>query len=244
MRTVSCSQSCSASIAGLLQAQVGRFSQPLRAQLSQVDGGSQGEQALVGADVAGRLFAADMLLASLQREHEAAFAAAVDRLADDPARHAADELLAAGHDAQVGAAVGQGRAERLPFGHGDVGPVVARALQQAQADRIEHGDEQRAPRRGRPRQSHRHLRCSRRSWAAAARRRPFGRRRAAARSAGATDALGVGDRDQFGIEVLQIGRDRLADTRDGANRARRHGRSGGVQLMAISTASAAALPPS
>ena len=77
----------------LAQAQLGRLAQALRAQRGQVDAGPQGEQALVGADVARGLFAADVLLAGLQRQHPAALAAAVDRLAGDAARHAADELL-------------------------------------------------------------------------------------------------------------------------------------------------------
>ena len=116
-------------VAGLLQAEVGRFAQALRAEQREVDRRSQGEQALVRADVARGLFAADVLLAGLQREHEAALAAAVDRLAGDAARHAADELLAAGHDAEVRAAVLHRRAERVAFGDGDVGAPIAGPLQ-------------------------------------------------------------------------------------------------------------------
>ena len=84
-----------------------------------------------------------MLLAGLQRQHPAALAAAIDRLAGDPARHAAHELLAAGHDAQVRPAERHRAAQRLPFGHDDVGAVVAGPLEQAQADRIDRHDEQR-----------------------------------------------------------------------------------------------------
>ena len=69
-----------------------------------------------------------MLLAGLQRQHPAAAAAAVDGLADEPAGHAAEELLAAGQDAQVRPAEGHGDAQRLAFGHDDVGAVVARPL--------------------------------------------------------------------------------------------------------------------
>ena len=83
---------------------------------------------MVGADVARGFFAADVLLAGLQREDEAAFAAAVDGFAGDAAGHAADEFFAAGHDAEVGAAVLHGRAERVAFGDGDVGAPVAGAF--------------------------------------------------------------------------------------------------------------------
>ena len=117
------------SVARFLQAEVGRFAQPLRTEQRQIDRRPQGEQALVRADVARGLFAADVLLAGLQREHEAALAAAIDRLAGDAARHAADEAFAAGHDAEVGAAVLHGRAQRLPFGDGDVGAPIAGPLQ-------------------------------------------------------------------------------------------------------------------
>ena len=108
-------------VSRLLQAEVGGFFQALRAEQGEVDRGAEGEQALVRADVARGLFAADVLLAGLQREDEAAFAAAVDGFAGDAARHAADELFAAGHDAEVRAAILHRRAERLAFGDGDVG---------------------------------------------------------------------------------------------------------------------------
>ena len=116
---------------------------PGRAHQRQVDRRAQGQQALVGADVAGGLFAADVLLAGLQRQHPAAAAAAIDGLADQPAGHAADELLAAGHDAQVRPAEGHRVAQRLPFGHDDVGPVSPGRFEQPQADRIDRDDQQR-----------------------------------------------------------------------------------------------------
>ena len=80
-------------VARFLQAEVGGFAQALRAEEGEVDRGAEGEEALVGADVARGLFAADVLLAGLQREDEAAFAAAVDGLAGDAAGHAADEAF-------------------------------------------------------------------------------------------------------------------------------------------------------
>src|SRR5205807_5404626 len=88
-------------------------------------------QALVGANVTRGLFAANVLLAGLQREHPAAATAAIERLTSDSPRHAADELLFAGHDAQIRSAVKQRRAERLTFGDCHVGAQIARPLQHA-----------------------------------------------------------------------------------------------------------------
>ena len=51
-------------------------------------------------------------------------------------------VLAAGHDAQVGPAERHRVAQRLSLGHDDVGAVVARPAQQAQADRIDAHDRQ------------------------------------------------------------------------------------------------------
>src|SRR5581483_7169561 len=133
----------------LPRAEFGRLFQALRSEGGEVGRRSQGEQALVGADVARRLLPADVLLARLERQDEAALALAIDRLADQPARHLADERLldvrpgaSAGQDSQVGPAEGHRVAEALPLGDGDVRPVVARTLQQADADRVEADDEQ------------------------------------------------------------------------------------------------------
>ena len=47
----------------------------------------------------------------------------------------------AGHKAQVGAAEGQGHAQRLAFAHGDVRPVFSGGLQQAQGDGVDPHDD-------------------------------------------------------------------------------------------------------
>jgi hypothetical protein len=85
----------------LADAQFSRLGQPLRPHFSQIDCRPQGEQPLVGADVAGRLFAADVLLAGLKRQHPAAAAPTIDRLPGNAPRHPPYELLAAGHDSQI-----------------------------------------------------------------------------------------------------------------------------------------------
>ncbi|MFN8642556.1 MAG: hypothetical protein U0802_13215 [Candidatus Binatia bacterium] len=57
---------------------------------TEVDGRGEGDEAVVGADVRSRPLAADALLARRQRQHVAAPAGIVARLADQLPRHAAD----------------------------------------------------------------------------------------------------------------------------------------------------------
>ncbi len=99
---------------------------------------------VVGADVRGRLLAADVLLARLQGEHEAAAAVDVARLADEAAGQTSHELGAHGHEAQAGAAVAHRIAERLRLADDDVRAERARRLQQAERDWVGDDDEQRA----------------------------------------------------------------------------------------------------
>ena len=93
-----------------------------------MDRESERAQAAVGADVRGRLLAADMLLAGGQGQHEAALAFGVDGLAGEPARHLADELLLAGEQADIGPAEIQADADRLALADDDVGAHLARRL--------------------------------------------------------------------------------------------------------------------
>src|SRR5262249_47834479 len=115
-------------VARLLQAEVGGFFEPLWAEERQIDRCAEGEEALVGADVARGFFAADVLFAALERENEAAFAAAVNGFAGDAAGHAADKAFAAGHDPEVRAPVLHGGPERMAFGDGDVGTPISGAF--------------------------------------------------------------------------------------------------------------------
>ena len=102
-------------------------------------------EAGVGADVGGRLLAADVLLAGRERQHEAAPALGVDGLAAQPARHLAHELLARREQADIGAAEVQRVADRLALADDDVGAHLARRLQQAERHRLgDHHDQQRA----------------------------------------------------------------------------------------------------
>ena len=101
---------------------------------------------MVGADVARRLLAADVLLARLQREHEAAPALEVDGLADEAAGDAAHQLGGDGHVAEAGAAEVHRVAERLGLADDDVGAEPAGRLEQAERDRVGDHDEERAGR--------------------------------------------------------------------------------------------------
>ena len=96
----------------------------------------------VGADVRGRLLAADVLLARRQRQHEAAVAVGVDGLAAEAAGHLADELLLGRHQADIGAAEVQGVADRLALADDDVGAERAGRLEQAERDDLGDDDDQ------------------------------------------------------------------------------------------------------
>ena len=78
------------------------------------------QQALVGADIRGRLGAADVLLTRLQRQRKARPAVEIDRAADDPARHLAHVLHARGHEAEIGTARGQRTTQRLAIADDDI----------------------------------------------------------------------------------------------------------------------------
>ena len=96
------------------------------------------------ADVVGGLLAADVLLARLQRQDEAAAAVGVGGLAGDPAGHAAEVLLGGGEEAERGAAEVEAVAERLALADGDVDAALAGGRRIAERDRVDGGDAERA----------------------------------------------------------------------------------------------------
>ena len=128
------------------------------------DGDHHGDEGLVGADVAGGLFAADVLLAGGEGEDVAALAVHVLGFADEAAGHLAEELFLAGDDAAVGAAVAEGDAEALRFQRDDVG--LGGRADDAERDGLGDGDdEERALCVGDVRRWPPRLRSCRRSWA-------------------------------------------------------------------------------
>ena len=110
------------------------------AKPGEVDDPAQRVQRLRGADVVGRLLAADVLLAGLQGEHEAAPAVDVGGLARDPARHPAQVLLGRGEEAERGAAVVEAAAERLALADRHVDAALAGRAEHRERDRVDGGD--------------------------------------------------------------------------------------------------------
>ena len=105
-------------------------------------------QAGIGADVRGRLLAADVLLARRERQHEAAPAFGVDRLADEPARHLPHEFLPrreqARHRARRRSARCRSTAPRRPRCRRPSRPAASTS---AERDHLgDHRDQQRAGR--------------------------------------------------------------------------------------------------
>ena len=104
----------------------GEPAQPRLAQQRHVDREGQRAQPRVGADVAGRLLATDMLLARRQRQHETAAPIGVDRLAAQPAGHLADVFVLAAEQPDIRPSELEPDAERLPLADDDVRAHLAR----------------------------------------------------------------------------------------------------------------------
>ena len=118
---------------------------PVFAEQRQMDRKGERAQPRIGADVAGRLLAPDVLLAGRQGQHPAAPAVGIDGLADEPPRHLADEFVPAGEQAEMGSAEIERVAERLALGGDDVGAHLARRADRAERQDLGHDDdEQRA----------------------------------------------------------------------------------------------------
>ncbi len=137
-----------AGVVGPADQQLAEFDQTLTTEPAQVDHAAERVERLGGADVVRRLFAADVLLAGLQREDETAPTVDVDRLAGDPPGHAADLLLGRAEEAERRAAVVEAVAERLPLPDGDVDAAVAGGAKDPERDRVAGGDEECAGRVG------------------------------------------------------------------------------------------------
>ncbi len=117
--------------------------EPLPTEQRHVDGRRGDEQALVGADIRSRLRSPDVLLPCLQGERIAGLALEIHRPADDAPRHLAHHCLFGAHEAEIGAARGQRRAQRLSLAAGDVGALAApltRRLEHGHRQRVDHTD--------------------------------------------------------------------------------------------------------
>ncbi len=131
--TPSIAASALARVRGALHEQLAELDEARAPEPRQVDDAGERVQRLRGADVRGRLLAADVLLARLQREHEAATAVDVDGLPGDPARHPAHVLGARREEAERGAAEVESVAERLALADADVDAERAGRLEQSRA---------------------------------------------------------------------------------------------------------------
>ncbi len=110
-----------------------------------MDREGEGAQPGIGADVARRLLAADMLLAGRQGQHPAAPALGIDRLADQTSGHLPDEFLAAGEQPDMRSAEIQRVSEGLAFGSDNVRAHLAGRPDRAQGQDLgDDHDEQRA----------------------------------------------------------------------------------------------------
>src|SRR2546425_6709314 len=114
------------------QAGLPQLADSLRSQPREIDEPAEREQRLIRGDVRGGLLTPDVLLAGLQGEDIAALARGVYRLADDPARHPADELAPRSKEPVMGTGKGLIVARALAFADRDAASVGSWCLQHAE----------------------------------------------------------------------------------------------------------------
>ena len=197
----------------------------MRTEGGDVDGGGQGAQGLVGADVARGLLATDVLLARPERHDERPAAIDVSGHAHQTAWDLPDQCLAAGQDPKVRAAVCGRDAERLPFRGGDVGAVGARCGEDGERYRLYYSHGQRAGGMGEARDLRHRLEQ--------------------AEEAGIGDdharnwIVGVGEQPFQGREVRRAGRRTVRDERDLVGDERRAAEVGAERLAVMGMDAAA-----
>ena len=188
---------------------------PCGAEPGEVHEPGEREQRLVRRDVRGRLLAADVLLAGLQRQDIAAFARGVGRLADDPARQPARcSRPRRGEEAVVRAAVATGSCPRpAPRRSPSRSRSCPGASRHAERDRVDVRD-----RRARPAS----FAAAASSGAGSRQPKKFGcwkitqrgvRRPPPAGSSGSVDAAAVRHLDDLEPEAGRVGLDDLAHLR-------------------------------
>jgi hypothetical protein len=123
----------------------------LGAVIHRVETGNHRQQHLRGADVAGGLLAADVLLARLQAMRSARLPLRINRYTDDAARHGALVIVARGEERRVRTAKAHGHAEALRAADGDVRTQFTRRLEQRQRQKIGRHDGDQRPRHAAPR---------------------------------------------------------------------------------------------
>ena len=139
--------SCLGGVMSLGQVLFRQHLQALLAEQAEVDGGGQGGQRLVRANVGGGFLAPDVLLARGQGQDEPAPALGIVRLPDEPAGHLAQEFLLRREEAEVGSAESQRNAKGLRLATDDVGrarwlaPARAKAARRWSRSAVRRGDE-------------------------------------------------------------------------------------------------------
>lgn len=114
--------------------------QAVRSVIDRIEPGDDRQQNLRRADVAGRLLAADMLLAGLQCHAQGLASFGVDRHADDAAGGAALIRLAGGEEGSMRPAIAHRHAETLCGTDDDIRAVFARRLQHDQGHQVAGDD--------------------------------------------------------------------------------------------------------
>src|ERR1039458_10808824 len=94
---------------------------------------------MIGADVRGRPFAADMLLARIERQAKRAATVTIASLSHQPPGHLAQMGQPRGHEANAGSAELKRQPETLTLADGNIDAKFARCAKQAQRDALGSG---------------------------------------------------------------------------------------------------------
>ena len=119
---------------------LGNLTESLGAVIDRVHGGDDGEQDLGGADVAGRLLAADVLFAGLEREAVGGIPVGIARDADEAAGKAPLELVTDGEEGGMGSSVAHRDAKALGRSDHGIGPELTGRLEDDKGQRITRHD--------------------------------------------------------------------------------------------------------
>ena len=123
----------------------GDLAQPAGAVIDRIETGDNGQQRLGGADIAGRLVAADMLFAGLQGHAQGRVAAPVHRDADDAPGQRPGMLAAGREKGRVRPAIAKRHAEALGVADHNIGPGLAGRGDQRQAQEVGRDRDQGGP---------------------------------------------------------------------------------------------------
>src|ERR1700678_2131951 len=128
-----------------LDVPLGQFAQSTAPHQREIDRRCERAQRMIGADIRSRAFAANMLLARIERQAERATAVAIASLSDQPAGHLAQMSRARGHEADAGSAELKRLPETLTLTHGNIDAKLARRADQPERDTFgSRGDCERA----------------------------------------------------------------------------------------------------